>query len=314
MVQKACAIPNNFAENLPNLKEQTLKWSIDIKLDGENFHAGDISYYSVGDAARGNFILVPGLASNTATEPLMKALTWWSLTNRYNVYCLDTFLGDFKPTVTMDDAVRNTIPKFIDVVDTGLDIIGKHCDGAWTCMVGHSLGANATFEILNRRVIANQPTHLSAAIVFAPFVCKSCLEWIVDYQRKRQCPPDISDAEFKNYPLGMCSPQDAAMSKQIRYISVLPKFFDDLDKMTPKPHLMNKYDIPVTIVAGGRDKKAPLERLQGIYETMRRMSNASKFKLVVFPKSKHSFINQYRDYAAVVNLIKSVRLRKPRHK
>ena len=303
-------IPYDFDTRLPELKEKTFKWKVDVKLQNEKIHSGTITHYSIGDEPRGNFILVPGLASNTDIEPLMRALTYWSLTHQYNIYCLDTFLGEFKPRITMADAQRNTVPNFIKLMDTSLDIIEKYCANTWTCLVGHSLGATIPFEVFNQRLLTGKKLRISAAIMFAPFVTNQWHQFLLNLYRKRNFPQGISDKEYKKTAIGLISPYDVALTGTTRYISILPSFFDEIEKVTIKPHLANKYDIPITIVAGGRDKKAPLEHLREIYNSISKTPNGKLFKFVVFPNSKHSFIDQYKQWTDILNLIRSQRIRK----
>ena len=199
-------IPSDYLNDLPRLKDKYFSWKMEFSSKSAVANTGTITHFSINDAnARGNFVLVPGLASNTEIEPLMGALSYWSLKHKYNVYALDTFLGDFKPTISAEIANKNTFPEFLDLMDTGLEIVSKMSAGAWTCVVGHSLGATGTLAVFNRRVINEKPIGFSGAILFAPYATKNWFDFSRKFMHHYQY-PDLSDAEFEKMPMGMMSP------------------------------------------------------------------------------------------------------------
>lgn len=303
-------IPQDFEQELPTLKEKTFQWSVDLRLHADASPRGSITHYSIGDSARGSFILAPGIASNTDIEPLMKAIKYWSLTHRYNVYCINSFLGDFQEKPTLETAQQNTYTDFVDLMNMSIDIIEKQCLGTWTCLVGHSLGGTGAIEIFNRRILANKKPNVSAAILFAPLLQKDHGDRLKNIYRKFYHLQNIPDYEFQQMPLQLCSPHDFPNSQTIRYVTVMPQFMDDACNRPLRPDLMSKWGIPVTIVAGGHDRKVELSELQAVYDRITKMPNGKLFKFVVFPNSKHSFIDQYKQWTDVLNLIRSQRIRK----
>ena len=311
-------IPVNFNELLPELKEKTFKWRLEYSSRSENATIGYIAHYSPilpeNEQPNGNIILAPGLASNADIEPLMKAITFWALTKNFNVYTITTFLGDFKTEVTQELATRNTFPEFIKLMDMGIDLIEEQCHGQWTCLIGHSAGATGAVEIFNKRIQQNKQPRVSAAILFAPWSTVQCHDFIKSIYRTRQCPPDITDEEFEKTPMGIISPHDIAQTHKMRHITIHPSFFDNMEMSTFRPDLMSQYGIPVTIVGGGRDKKSPVEIFRAAHKTLSLGPNGHLFKYVEFPNSKHSFIDQYKDYESVLKTIRSQHIRKKRTK
>lgn len=296
--------PKNYADELPRLKEKYFSWHLFFSSKTELGNTGQITHFSVGDVAQGNFVLVPGLASNTEIEPLMRALSYWSLKHNYNIYALDTFLGDFKSEISSDVASKNTFPEFIDVMDVGLNIISKMSIGQWTCVVGHSLGATGALEVFNRRVETGEPVGVSGAIMFAPYVTKEWLDFSKRFMHHYQY-PELSDAEFEMVPMGMMSPHDMAKTKRNRYISLYPNFYEDVDALRPRPDLMARYNIPVTLVAGGCDRKSPIEYIRAIYNDVNECSPTQKMRFVEFPESRHSFMHQHEDWKAILRVMRS---------
>ena len=298
-------IPQEYDADLSAMKEKYFAWKMQFSSKTNLANSGQITYYEIRDVnARGNFVLIPGLASNTEIEPLMRAVMYWSLRHKYNVYAVDTFLGDFKSEISVESAAKNTIPEFVDLMDVGLDIVSKMSIGKWTCVIGHSLGGSGTMEVFNRRVQENKPVGFSGAILFAPFVVKEWWNFTKQFIKHYQY-PDLSDEDFYKNPIGMISYHDVCEKKQTRYISLYPEFLDDIDKLQPQPELMAKYNIPVTLVGGGRDRKSPIEKMRNLYNSVQQYPNGGKIKLVEFPDSRHSFIDQHNDWSAILHLIKS---------
>ncbi len=303
--QKNVFVPNDYADELPRLKEKYFSWQVNFTSKTDLGTMGKITYYSVGDdVAYGNFVLVPGLASNTEIEPLMCALSYWAFKHKYNIYAVDTFLGDFKPEISEDLAKKNTFAEFVDLMDVGLDIIAKMSIDKWTCVVGHSLGGTGSLAVFNRRVLNKQPIGFSGGIFFAPYVTKEWCKFSKEFMLTHQY-PNLSIEESSKLPMGMMSPHDIALVNASRYVSLPADFYDSLDEFGPRPDLMAQYNIPITLVAGGRDKKAPIEYIRGIYNQVNAYSPMQTMRFVEFPKSKHSFINQHDDCAAILRLIKT---------
>ena len=303
-------IPTNYMDKLPDLRDKTFVWKQEFS-SKTKLTSGQITYYAVREdilPPRGNLVLAPGLASNTQTEPLMCALTYWALTNRYNIYALDTFWGDFKPEISEVLAANNTLPEFIDLMEIGLDTITEMAVGRWTSVIGHSLGGTGVLEVFNRHVLQNKPIKYSAAILFAPFVVRDWNATTKKFIKKNQY-PQLSEEDFANAPIGLVSPHDLSEHKIARYISLYPKVYDDIDKLKPRPDLIAKYNIPITFVAGGKDKKSPPEYIRGIYNDVLKYPNSkTRIRFVEFPNSKHSFMKQHTDWFSILRLLKAQRV------
>lgn len=302
-------IPKNYDDYLSELRHRHFAWKMDFSSKTNVSNTGQITYYEIRDAAaRGNFVLVPGLASNTQIEPLMRAVTYWSLKHKYNIYAVDHFLGDFQPSISVESARKNTVPEFIDLMDVGFDIVSKMSANKWTCVIGHSIGGIGITEVFNRRVQQNKPIGFSGAILFAPFVTKEWGVFTRNFMKHYQY-PKLSDEEFYKNPIGMTSYHDICEHKRTRYVSLFPEFLDEIVKLKPQPELIARYNIPVTLVAGGKDKKSPAGHMRAICSDVQKISNNGNMKIVEFPTGRHSFIDQHNDWAAILRLIKSQRPR-----
>ena len=306
-------VPKDYSDELEQLKSQSFAWKMDFSSKTEIANVGHITHYEIRDKqSLGNLVLVPGLASNTQIEPMMRSITYWSLKHRFNIYAIDSFFGDFKDKVDPDVAAKNTVPEFVDLIDAGLEIVAKMSVNQWTCVIGHSLAGGAVLEVFNRRILQHQPLGYSAAVLFAPYVVKSWLDATKDFMKSHQY-PDLSYADFYNEPVGVVSPHDCvATGGKVRRVSILPRVYDD--DLKPRPDLMAQYKIPITMVAGGKDRKAPVEYIRGICDATLEYSDKTKVSFVEFPESKHSFIGQHNDWNAVLQLIKSQHVRTARTK
>jgi len=302
---KRSLIPFDFEKELPEMKQNHYKWSLDYKSKTKTGTMGHITFYESSPQSHGNLILLPGLASNTSIEPLMKTVMYWSLKSNFNVYCIDTFLGDFVEKVTKKTAKKNTYKNFTKLLDTGLELVEQQCLGQWSCLISHSLSGSGITDIFNERIKNNQKLRFSAAIMFAPYVSKDWHECLLQFFRKRYNLEHLSEEKTLNHAIGLMSPHTFSMYSKPHYIPILINFYKTLDDNELIPDLMNQWNIPVTFVVGGKDKKSPPETIYNLYKNL----NNNNFKIVEFTGSKHSFIDQHKDYSAIIKLIKTQRIK-----
>ncbi|MBR6685608.1 MAG: hypothetical protein IKL37_05120 [Alphaproteobacteria bacterium] len=307
---KIIHIPDEWNTALNDLKQGAIQWRMEFCSHTEQKTIGHISHYSIDKNATNCLILVPGLASNTDTEPLMRVITYWALVNNHDVYCLDTFWGRFLPTVSQELAQQQTFEEYINLIDTGMDRIETECKNhkySYSCVIGHSAGATATLEIYNRRILQHKKLRFSASIMFAPYVDKSFIEYITNFFVTHRSPSKepMSVEEIKRSAIGLVSPHEPRQNNQVRYLSVLPTVYSDVDSVRFCPEIMDKYGIPITLVAGGRDRKSPPNELRKKYNILREGKNGNLWKFVVFKNSRHGFIDQYKDWGAILRLIQS---------
>jgi hypothetical protein len=298
-----------YKAELPALKDIAFRWELKYSSNTENKTIGQISYYAVNDTPSDNcIILVPGLASNTQTEPLMQTIQYWALSYKYDIYCIDTFLGRFLPEKSQELAEKHTFAEYINLLDAGFDKIESECKANqynYSCLIGHSAGATSIFEIYNKRILAKKKLRFSASVMFAPYTCSNFTTYIKNFYKHRYSLPNISTEEFNKVAIGMISPHETRPEGKFTYISVLPQIFDDIENVEFKPELMDKYNIPITLVAAGHDKKSPPEELRKKYNILKTGKNGHLWKFVTFKDSKHSFIDQYGDWRAIIKLILS---------
>lgn len=304
-------IPDDWSETLKTLKTQTFKWRLDYCSRTENKTIGHIEHYSIDNANISNcVILIPGLGSNTRTEPLMKVIAYWALMNQHDVYCLDTFLGDFLPETSPELAEKHTFEEYTSLIDTGMDRIESECKAkkyTYSCVIGHSAGAVATLEIYNKRVRERKKLRFSASILFAPYVDESFITYITDFYftHHNLKTPINNKEEFETATIGMINPHEPMIDGKIHRLSVQPKIYKDIGAVEFDPELMGKYGIPITLVAGGRDRKSPPNELRKKYKILRNGKNGNLWKFVVFKDSRHSFIDQYKDCSSILQVIQS---------
>lgn len=308
--QKLTYIPDNYSDVLTELKNTKISWEMNFCSRTENKTIGHITHYTIDKNASSNcLILIPGLGSNTRTEPLMKVIEYWALMNKHDVYCLDTFLGDFLPNASQELAEKHTFAEYINLIDTGLDKIEedvKKKKYTYSCLIGHSAGATGTFEIYNKRIREHKKLRFSASVMFAPYLDHSFTTYIQKFYKKFAFRNEIDDDAFAHSVIGIISPHEPKYSDG-RYtkVSILPSFYNDIDNVEFHPELMDKYGIPITLVAAGRDKKSPPEELRKKYNILRTGKNGHLWKFVIFNESRHSFIDQHKDWGAILRLIQS---------
>ncbi len=302
-------IPADFDRKLNDLKNKTKKSVFSYTSSSAINSVGRIIKYNISDTPAGNFVLVTGMASNCDTEHLMRAATYWALINNCNVYSINTFMADFHPTISIQDAQRNTFPEFVKLIEVGMDIIQKQCGNIWTGIIAHSAGAASVIEVFNQHVRENKPTGVNAAIMFAPYISQQNYERIKKLYKIRFHYTDMSDEEFEHIPLGLTAPNETPEQNEAKYITIFPKFLADMSRLRAEPELMNKYNIPLTIVGAGRDKKVSTPALAALHSQLRTQPNGKMFSFVEIKDSDHAFTGQHTNRAALLKLIRSVKTR-----
>lgn len=305
MLTKKLVNPDNFEELLPTLKKNTFQWE-SMYYSGTKINtSGKIALYQTQDTKPcGNIILIPGLATNTSIDPLMKSITYWSLTHRYNVITFDTFLGDFHESPCLKTAQQNTFPEFIALIQAGIHFIEPYTINSYSCVIGHSAGATGLIAALNNITKQNKPIKLSAVMLFAPWASKEFPNYLENMVYTRLVSNGFK-GELKYLPISNCF--DTYATHKTRYVTILPNFLHQLATSPFHPDLMNKWNLFITIVAAGKDKKAPADPIHQRYTELQQYSNKSLFKYVEVKDAKHSFLNIGTTAQNVISLIKAQR-------
>lgn len=300
---KEITVPDNFKELLLETKAKNLKWETICYSGTETNNNAKISYYaSISPDSYGNIILSPGLGTNTDIDPLMRAITFWALTHKYNIITFDTFLGKFYDKPSFETAQKNTYSEFVSLLETCIKYIEPYSVKQPNILIGHSAGATGIIDALNNLAEKGNKTHIHSVMLFAPWVTKQWYDYLKDFIYKR-CHDYCIDNPNQILPIHN-------IFRKSGYVTVLPQFFTDMANSSFRPDLMNKWGSYITLVAGEKDKKAPAEVIQEKFEELTKQSNRDMFKFIVLPDKKHSFIKIHSDTESVINLIKSQRIKK----
>lgn len=295
-------IPNDFKARADNLMDDRLNWNVTYSIKDAS---AVLSCYVNQDTSRdaiGNLICVPGVASNTFAEPMMRAIIYWGLSNEFNVFCINTFLGDFRSNVTDAQLQSHSYRMFVDLVGQGIKMVENYRLGP-NYIVAHSMGATAVFDSINRRIMNNKPTAIKGAVMFAPYV-GSCNLVRMSTLLHRRFWPGVSYEEFMQRPIQLNNPSIDVK----KFITIYPQFFADAGNATDnifQPHIMSQYDMPVTIIGGGQDLKVPAVQLRKLSHELTAMPNGNLFKYIEFPNAKHSFNHQHDNAGMITKIIKA---------
>ncbi len=304
---KQFGIPNNFDELLPDLKSKTLKWETVCYSGTKINQSAKISYYAtISTNPYGDIILSPGLGTNTDIDPLMKMLTFWALTHRHNVITINTFLGDFIDQPSFEQAQINTYPEFVSLLESSIKFIEPYSVASKNILIGHSAGATGIIDALNNIAKKEEKININSVMLFAPWASE---EWHETFKGLVYTRCESNNFENPNKILPIMNIFDADLTKKARYMSIMPKFFNEMDNSPFRPNLMNKWNSYITIIAGEKDKKAPKEVLEQRFQELEKQPNRNLFKFIVLPNAKHSFLHIYENNQSVISLIKSQRKR-----
>ncbi len=302
---KSLAIPDNYEDLLPELKSKTLKWQT-VHYSGTKINSSaTISYYETpSQNPYGNIILSPGMCTNTNIDPLMKTLTYWALSHRHNVITFDTFLGKFYDTPTVENARKITYKEFVTILESCIDFIEPYSINQQNILIGHSAGATGIIDALNNTVKKGKKTNITSVMLFAPWPGS---QWFDSLKKIVYTRCESNNFKTPYGILPITNIFDVHECNHTRYVTLMPKFLSDMTSTKFRPDLMNKWDTYITIVAGEKDKKTSLELLQERFSILEKESNHKRFKFIILPNAKHSFLDVYENNRAVISLIQSQR-------
>lgn len=300
-------VPDNFDKILPELKTKNLKWEAVCYSGTKINQSAKISYYaSISPNSYGNIVLSPGLGTNTDIDPLMKALTFWALTHKYNIITFNTFLGNFYTFPSFEIAQKNTYHEFTASLESCVKFIEPYCIKSPSILIGHSAGATGIIDALNSIASKKDKINFQSVILFAPWASK---EWH-DYFKElvyHHCETSTFNNPHKILPI--INMFDIEKYGSTRYVPILPDFLKDMENSVFKPDLMNNWNTYVTIVIGSKDRKVSKETLRQHYEELVKKSNdINRFQFIVLTDEKHSFIKIHQNIKSIIDLIKSQRI------
>jgi len=305
---KQLGVPDNYSELLPGLKQKNLKWETVCYSGTKINSSATISYYATPSPNPfGNIILSPGMCTNTNIDPLMKTLTYWALSHRHNVITFNTFLGEFHETPTVENARKITYKEFVKVLESCVKFIEPYSINQQNILIGHSAGATGIIDALNSIVKKNQKVNLTSVMLFAPWPGS---KWFNSLKQIVHARCESSNTKTPYGILPVTNIFDIHECGHTRYVTLMPKFLSDITSTPFRPDLMTKWGTYITIVAGEKDRKTSLELLQERFNELQNTTkNRNRFKFIVLPNAKHSFLDVYENNRSVISLIQSQRRR-----
>jgi len=272
-------IPNNYQQKLPGLLHDTKKWTATYFMGSNQDLVNTVSFHTPQNNYKGNIILIPGIGTNTNIDPLMLAISYWALTHKYNLFCINTFINKFKTIISEQNQPEQNWSDYTDSLHIALEHISYTTKG-YTCIIGHSAGATGLVSTLNQMNKNNQQINFSSIILFAPFVNNSWYETLKQFSQKNH------KSENLIFLANIFNQQTPHM-----YIPITYNFFDALCDQPFEPEIMSNWGIPTTIIAGEKDKKATPKDLYEKYKILQTYPNGDKFNYIEIPNTKHNFLN-----------------------
>ena len=265
---------------------------------------GCVTYYSAipPRETRGNLVLIPGLASNTDTDPLMKNLRYWGFTHSYNIYCINTFMGDFVQDLSYERAQKNTFAEYVAAIGTSLDIVEEICAGQPTHIISHSIGGNALIKTFYNRAAENRDTNFSSVMMFAPCITG---KWYRTLEQQHMRSVGSSKLEdIKKIPIPVYNPHNKQDPNS--FVPIMHNFLTDSCDLSFERPFINRLQKPVTIVGGTHDRAVPSHQLQAIYKLLKTQSNSDLFQFMLFEGARHTFTALHNKSLAIKSLLKTL--------
>ena len=300
MLISKLGIPENFEDKLPDLKAKTLKWETLYKSGTQVNSKTTISFYQSSNPAIGNLILVPGMATNSTIDPLMKMIQYWGLKHRYNIINIDSFLGDIEKDITPDNAHNCTYSELKTVLSGSIRFIQPHTVNKHTCIIGHCVSTTVITDVLNDIVKNKETLPVQSALFFAPFpkFTKSKYDTVVT---KR------AQLEIESKNVANLDPITALKLKHMRFICAMHEFVETAGNVVFEPKIIAQWGIPVSLIAAGRDKISPATRIKENIEQINNEQGTTKLQYLFLPESKHTFEQLYKSYNDIIQIIKTNR-------
>ncbi len=300
MIISKLGIPENFADKLPELKSKTLKWETLYKSGTQINSKTTISFYQSLNPAVGNLVLVPGMATNSKIDPLMKMIQYWGLKHRYNIINIDSFLGDFEKDITPESVHDNNYSELKTVLSGSIKFIQPHTVNKHTCIVGHCVSTTIITDILNDIVKNGEKIPVNSAIFFAPFpkILPSKYDAIM---LKR------AQMETENKNVANLDPITALKLKHMKFICAMHDFIETVENIAFEPKTIAQWGIPVSLVVAGRDKISPAARAKENFEQISKEQGTTKLQYLYLPERKHTFEQLYANYNDIIKIIKTQR-------
>lgn len=300
MIISKLGIPENFADKLPDLKSKTLKWETLYKSGTEKNSKTTISFYQSLNSNVGNLVLVPGMASNSKIDPLMKMIQYWGLTHRYNIINIDSFLGDFEKEITPDNIHDYDYSELKTVLQRSLKFIQPHIANKHSCIIGHCVSTTIITDMLNDDIKNGEALPVQSAILFAPFPKILPSKYDAIMSRRMQI-----EAENKN--CAILDPITALKLKHMKFICAMHDFIETVEAIPFEPEIIAQWGIPVSFVVAGRDKISPATRAKENFEQITKEQGTTKAQYLYLPERKHTFEQLYKNYNDIIQIIKTQR-------
>lgn len=300
MLISQLGIPEDFADKLPDLKLKTLKWETVYKSGTQINSKTTISFYQSLNPAIGNLILVPGMATNSKIDPLMKPIQYWGLTHRYNIINIDSFLGEIEKDISPAIINGDTYSELTTALSGSIRFIQPHIADKHTCIIGHCVSTTIITDILNDIVKNKEALPVQSAIFFAPFpkFTKSKFDTIVAKH---------TQLEIESQNTINLDPITALKLKHMKFICSMHGFIEAAGNIEFKPDIFAQWGIPVSLVAAGRDKISPATRIKENLETLSKEHGTTKLQYLFLPERKHIFEDLYTNYNDIIQIIKTHR-------
>lgn len=300
---KQFAFLSGFEPFLNEIKAKALKWQTVHYSGTQNNQTATISYYtSLNPNVCGNIILIPGLATNTNLDPLMKTLMFWGLNHRRNIITINTFLGDFKDKPAVDDDTKNTYPEFVSLIEQSIKFIQPYTISNKNMLIGHSAGASGLTDAMNNLTENNITTNIGSVILFAPCFGAHHLDSINKQIERRM---ESNKNEITKNLLPMINAFDVWATSKIRHVYVSSNFISDMFNSKFRPDLMNKWNTTVTLVAAKQDEKVSFKFLEQCYKQLQQQSRSDLFNFVALQNTPHCILKPKNNNQDVIHVIKN---------
>lgn len=245
-------------------------------------------YQPANQQVSGTVILVPGLATNTDTYPLMQSCIHQALKYNYNVITIDHFLGNFINNDLEKKATENTYKKFVDILQTGFKYIEPYIENLTSCLIGHSAGAIGSVDAMNNMTQNKEQIKFTFAVLLAPWISESWPKHVEKVISARLARDNINIDASKYLPFANIHKKGTSSN----CVPVTPQLLTDITTTKFQPNIMALWHITIIIMVGENDKCAKPDMQYERYQILKNTcDDKTRVVFALIPNANHSFNN-----------------------
>ena len=240
------------------------------------YNTAVLDFYNQNDNVKGTLVLFPGFGQTVNAQnrhPLLNTIFNIWLKANYQIITVTTFMNNIQP-LSPEQVKTYNYQSFQKLIDTCMETIYKSVQNP-IHVIAHSTPTIPLTMHFNKQVYQGNKTPVASATFFAPFPTRTD---ILDAMKRVTPDPDTKNKIENFRPLAL-------------------NLFEQVSNIDPK--MMSKFNFPMTIICGNKDKIAPPNNTS---ELLTHVANPNI--RAIFIRQNHNFSNLTRqDVLSIISAV-----------